>query len=410
MAASKSSEDFPKPVFTKIPHYSLFSNNYYSINDTKEIDNMRYIVTNNDIEELLMDKRPIHWNLFIQPDMKKQFMDRIDLRNIVKMDGSFYRRYEKYYPKSIQKDLSNNTIRSISLIQNELGYLDLMRRILATGSHCDKERTSIGTLMIPNQCLRFSLLDDQIPLLTTKNVPFRWILEELLFFITGGTQTKYLEDRGVTIWKADTAKDKLEARGLDYPEGCYGPSYGYQWRHSGQEYFGPEKDYTGLGFDQLAWLINEIKSNIQSRRLTLSAAHAADYKKMTLPPCHPFFGINYNPDDDMLYSYFVMRSVDYAVGLPFNIVSYSLLTRMIGFFTGKKCAEITVFTGNTHIYKNHIENCHEMLKRDPFNAPKLHFINTDDIETIDDFRADHFELVDYQSHPTIHFELNVGTK
>lgn len=406
MAASKSPKDYPQPVFTKIPHYSLFCNEECCQHKLNSLDSYGIVINDDFLNALLADKRNIHFNIAISSNMLKKFIDNVAPRQIIGMDDHCHR----YYPQFIRLKSDDIRVRHLSLVENEMGYLALMRRILATGSHCDKERTKVGTLMIPNQCLKFSLLDDQIPLLTTKNVPFRWILEELLFFITGGTQTKYLEDRGVTIWKADTAKDKLEARGLDYPEGCYGPSYGYQWRHSGQEYFGPEKDYTGLGFDQLAWLINEIKTNIQSRRLTLSAAHAADYKKMTLPPCHPFFGINYNPDDDMLYSYFVMRSVDYSVGLPFNIVSYSILTRMIGFFTGKKCAEITVFTGNTHIYKNHIDNCHEMLKRDPFNAPKMHFINTDDIETIDDFRADHFELVDYQSHPTIHFELNVGTK
>ena len=261
-------------------------------------------------------------------------------------------------------------------------YLDLINHVLTNGTR-KGDRTGTGTLSVFGYQMRFDL-QKGFPLLTTKKVHLRSISYELLWFIKGDTNIKYLNENNVSIW--DEWADE---------NGELGPVYGHQWRSwpsaNGQE------------IDQLTNLINEIKNNPDSRRLIVSAWNVADIKYMALPPCHCLF--QFYVADGKLSCQLYQRSADVFLGVPFNIASYSLFTMMIAQVCNLQVGEFVHTFGDTHLYSNHIEQAQLQLTREPRQLPVMK-INPS-VKSIYDFHYEDFELVNYDPHPHIKAEIAV---
>jgi len=255
-------------------------------------------------------------------------------------------------------------------------YLDLMRQVRDHG-HRKDDRTGTGTLSIFGHQMRFDLADG-FPLVTTKKLHLRSIIYELLWFISGDTNVRYLRDNKVTIW--DEWADA---------NGDLGPVYGAQWRSW------PARD--GSTIDQLADVISRIRSNPDSRRLIVTAWNPADVDRMALPPCHCLF--QFYVAEGRLSCQLYQRSADIFLGVPFNIASYALLTHMIAQVTGLKPGTFVHTLGDAHLYLNHLDQADEQMKRTPLPLPRL--VIKRDVTSIDDFRFEDFEIVNYQSHPHI---------
>ncbi|MBO4956897.1 MAG: thymidylate synthase [Rickettsiales bacterium] len=250
-------------------------------------------------------------------------------------------------------------------------YLDLLRNILENGEK-KEDRTGVGTISLFGTQTRYNL-NDGFPLLTTKKVHLKSIIHELLWFLRGDTNIKYLQDNGVRIWNEWADEN-----------GDLGPVYGKQWRNFN-------------GVDQITNVINTLKTNPNSRRIIVSAWNPQDVDKMALPPCHTmfqFFVIN-NKLSCQLYQ----RSADCFLGVPFNIASYALLTMMVAQVCDLELGDFVHTTGDTHIYLNHLEQVNLQLTREPYPLPKMK-INKDK-KDIFSFEYKDFELMDYQCHPTI---------
>ena len=255
-------------------------------------------------------------------------------------------------------------------------YLDLLARVLDSGVDRD-DRTGTGTRAVFGHQMRFDLAAG-FPLLTTKKLHIRSIIHELLWFVSGDTNIRYLQDNGVSIWD-EWADDN----------GDLGPVYGKQWRH----WQTPD----GHEIDQLAKLISMIKSNPESRRLMLTAWNPADVPHMALPPCHCLF--QFHVAKGRLSCQLYQRSADIFLGVPFNIASYALLTHMIARICGLKPGEFVHVLGDAHLYSNHFDQAREQLSRTPGALPQLVIHRTPD--SIDEFHFDDFEITGYDAQPHI---------
>ena len=255
-------------------------------------------------------------------------------------------------------------------------YLDLMQHVLNNGVE-KSDRTGTGTKSVFGHQLRFNLAEG-FPLVTTKKCHLRSIIHELLWFIKGDTNTKYLKDNGVRIW--DEWADE---------NGNLGPIYGYQWRSW------PAAN--GKHVDQITQLIDQIKNNPDSRRLIVSAWNVGEIENMALPPCHAFF--QFYVADGKLSCQLYQRSADIFLGVPFNIASYALMTMMIAQVCNLKLGDFVHTFGDAHIYTNHFEQANLQLSRDIRSLPTMK-INPS-VKSIFDFEIDDFELTDYDPHPHI---------
>ena len=283
-------------------------------------------------------------------------------------------------------------------------YLDFLRNILEKGSKKD-DRTGVGTISTFGYQMRFDL-SEGFPLLTTKKVFLRGIIHELLWFIKGETNIRPLVLENVKIWndwpykkykessefKGETMEEFIEKIKEDEEFakvwGELGPVYGHEWRHfDGQDCF----------VDQLAWVINEIKTNPNSRRLIVNSWQAAYVDRMALPPCHMAF--QFYVSNGKLSCQLYQRSADAFLGVPFNIASYSLLTMMIAKICGLEPGEFVHTFGDCHIYSNHLEQIELQLSRETRELPKM--IIHGDQKNIEDFKFEDFELVGYDPHPAI---------
>ncbi|KAB0378856.1 hypothetical protein FD755_010434 [Muntiacus reevesi] len=334
----------------------------------------------------------------------------------------------------------------------ELQYLGQIEHILRCGFRKD-DRTGTGTLSVFGMQARYNLRDE-FPLLTTKRVFWKGVLEELLWFIKGSTNAKELSSKGVKIWDANGSRDFLDSLGFsNRAEGDLGPVYGFQWRHFGAEYKDMDSDYSGQGVDQLQKVIDTIKTNPNDRRIILCAWNPKDLPLMALPPCHAlcqFYVVN-----GELSCQLYQRSGDMGLGVPFNIASYALLTYMIAYITDLKPGDFVHTLGDAHVYLNHIEplktqalmeprgqasrfvdgggqagtrqvglwpqtlnmtgavryctcmySCPlRCLQREPRPFPKLKILRK--VEKIDDFKAEDFQIEGYNPHPTIKMEMAV---
>ncbi|MBR6286417.1 MAG: thymidylate synthase [Bacteroidaceae bacterium] len=261
-------------------------------------------------------------------------------------------------------------------------YLDLLNKIMTEGTE-KVDRTGTGTIGIFGHQMRFNL-EDGFPLVTTKKVHLKSIIYELLWFLKGDTNARWLQDRGVRIWNEWADEN-----------GDLGHIYGYQWRSW--------PDYNGGHIDQIKKAIDTIKNNPESRRIIVSAWNVADLDNMNLPPCHAFF--QFYVADGRLSLQLYQRSADMFLGVPFNIASYSLLLMMVAQVTGLKAGDFIHTTGDTHIYKNHFEQVKLQLSREPRKLPTMK-INPD-VKDIFDFKYEDFELTDYDPWPAIKGEVSV---
>merc|ERR1712222_175367 len=256
------------------------------------------------------------------------------------------------------------------LLHEEYQYLNLIRDIIDNGVSMS-DRTGTGTRSVFGTTMRFDLRKS-FPLLTTKRVFFRGVMEELLWFIKGDTNSNHLAEKGIKIWDGNGSREFLDKRGLAHREvGDLGPVYGFQWRHFGAKYVDMHTDYTGQGVDQLADCIKKIKENPTDRRILLSAWNPADLKEMALPPCHMFCQFYVDVEKSELSCLMHQRSCDMGLGVPFNVASYSLLTCMIAKVCGLKPGEFVHVLGNAHVYKTHVEPLEEQMKRTPRPFPLL---------------------------------------
>jgi thymidylate synthase len=255
-------------------------------------------------------------------------------------------------------------------------YLDLMDEILRTGAR-KSDRTGTGTLSLFGRQLRFDLAEG-FPLVTTKKLHLRSIIYELLWFLNGDTNIKYLNDNGVTIWNEWADEN-----------GELGPVYGHQWRSW------PAPD--GRQIDQITQVINQIKSKPDSRRHIVTAWNPAEVDKMALPPCHALF--QFYVADGKLSCQLYQRSADYFLGVPFNIASYALMTHLFAQQCDLLPGEFVWTGGDVHIYTNHIDQTNLQLSRQPYALPQLNIKRRP--PSIFEYQFEDFEIVNYQSHPSI---------
>ena len=255
-------------------------------------------------------------------------------------------------------------------------YLDLCQRVLNEGTE-KHDRTGTGTISVFGHQMRFNL-EDGFPLLTTKKLHLKSIIYELLWFLKGDTNVKYLQENGVRIWNEWADEN-----------GELGPVYGHQWRSW--------PDYQGGSIDQIALLVEQIKRNPDSRRHIVSAWNVAEVNNMALPPCHTLF--QFYVADGRLSLQLYQRSADIFLGVPFNIASYALLLQMMAQVTGLKAGDFVHTFGDAHIYLNHIEQVKLQLTRETRNLPKM--IINPEVKNLFDFKFEDFQLVDYDPHPHI---------
>lgn len=261
-------------------------------------------------------------------------------------------------------------------------YLDLLNRIMTEGTK-KGDRTGTGTISIFGNQMRFNL-EDGFPLLTTKKLHLKSIIHELLWFLNGDTNVKYLQDNGVRIWNEWADEN-----------GELGPVYGHQWRSW--------PDYNGGTIDQIQGIVDQLKNNPDSRRMIVSAWNVAEVDRMALPPCHTMF--QFYVADGRLSLQLYQRSADTFLGVPFNIASYALLLQMMAQVSGLKAGDFIHTTGDTHLYLNHLEQAKLQLTRDPRPLPKM--IINPDVKNIFDFKYEDFQLTDYDPWPHIKADVSV---
>ena len=261
-------------------------------------------------------------------------------------------------------------------------YLDLLRHILDEGT-VKSDRTGTGTISTFGYQMRFNL-EDGFPLVTTKKVHLKSIIHELLWFLAGDTNVKYLQENGVRIWNewAD-------------PDGSLGHIYGFQWRSW--------PDYNGGFIDQIAEAVKTIKENPDSRRIIVSAWNVADIDNMNLPPCHCFF--QFYVANGKLSLQLYQRSADSFLGVPFNIASYALLTMMMAQVCELKPGDFIHTLGDAHIYLNHLQQVEQQLLRQPRRLPRM--VINPEVKNIFDFKYSDFHLEDYDPYPAIKGEVSV---
>lgn len=261
-------------------------------------------------------------------------------------------------------------------------YLNLLNRILSEGVK-KTDRTGTGTISVFGNQMRFNM-SDGFPLLTTKKLHLKSIIYELLWFLSGDTNVKFLQDNGVRIWNEWADEN-----------GDLGPVYGHQWRSW--------PDCKGGTIDQITQVVDLIKHNPDSRRMLVTAWNPAEIGQMALPPCHCLF--QFYVAEGKLSLQLYQRSADTFLGVPFNIASYALLLQMMAQITGLECGEFIHTTGDTHLYLNHIEQAKLQLTREPRKLPKM--IINPDVKSIFDFKYEDFQLEGYEPYPHIKADVSV---
>lgn len=290
----------------------------------------------------------------------------------------------------------------------EYNYLSLLEDILDNGE--ERIGRNGKTLSIFGGRTEYNI-STTFPILTTKRVFFRGVVEELLWFLRGSTNAKELQNKNIHIWDGNTSREFLDSVGLtNLEEGLLGPGYGYQWRSSGGNY--PNKD----GTDQLKFIINELITNPTSRRCILSAWNPSQLSQMALPPCHMTY--QFYLDKYGLSCQMYMRSCDVAAGLPFNICSTALFTIIIAHVLKLKTNKIIIVSGDTHLYEEHIDNARIQISREPLMPPAVKIKkdcniipnkeNVDDIiKWIEELKYEDFELLNYSNHGPLEFKMVV---
>lgn len=307
--------------------------------------------------------------------------------------------FSKHYPEQINIGPHVPT--------SEIQYLALLHDILTNGIKTDTRNGTTFSIFAPKD-LRFNLLEG-FPLLTTKKMFWRAIVEELIMFINGITDATYLSDKKIHIWDGNTTEEFLKSRNLDYSAGDMGPMYGWNWRHFSAEYINKDTDYSGKGFDQLANLIDMIKNDLKNcnRRLLLTTFDPSKISQSVLPPCHSL-PIQFNIQGEFIDCKMTQRSADMFLGVPFNIASTALFLTLIGKVTGFIPRMLTLSFGDAHIYEKHIEPCIEQCKRMPYQFPTINITKTiDTLSDMENIKYEDIRLCGYTSHPAIKAEMMI---
>ena len=291
----------------------------------------------------------------------------------------------------------------------EYAYLDLLSNVYTNGKQ-RVDRTTIGTQAVFGRQMRFDI-SESVPLLTTKQLGWKSVVRELLWFMKGHTDSKMLEAQGVNIWRANSTREFLDGRGLhNYQEGDIGPMYGFNWRHLGATYEGATADYTNKGHDQLAWLINSLKQDPYSRRHMITTFNPLVVDHGVLAPCHGIIAQFFVEDSQCgktLSCHVYNRSQDTFLGMSWNIFSYAVMTHLIAKLVDMTPNELIISTGDTHIYTNHLEQSALQLKRTPMPFPVLVIHDRVKNKSLDDITIDDFDLIGYMSHPAIRAPMAV---
>lgn len=305
---------------------------------------------------------------------------------------------------SIAKYSSNHTLGTgyTPRPSEETQYLELLQDVLETG---DKRNTrNSSTYSKFGLRLQFDLTTG-FPLLTTKRVYWKGVVEELLWFLRGSTCSRELEKRQVGIWKKNSSRDFLDSLGLShYREGDCGPIYGYQWRHFNAPYTGADSTYMGEGVDQLQECLQLLRTNPMSRRIFMTAWNPLQLPEMALPPCHVSYQF-YVSNAGGLFCQMYQRSADLFLGLPFNIASTALLTHIVAHQTGLVPSGITVCVGDGHIYDNHRAQVKEQIQREPYEFPHLNILPDKVPDDVSNYTLCDFSLESYFSHPTLKADM-----
>jgi len=319
-------------------------------------------------------------------------------------------------PKTKMKFVTYKNMSDVN--SDEQQYLDLVNELLKNKKETRQGRNGNTISLFGPQHI-FDLRKG-LPLLTTKKVYFKGIVEELLFFLRGSSDAKKLSAKGIRIWDQNTTKDFLASRGLNYKEGDMGPMYGFLWRNYGVKYEGCEKDYKNSGgYDQLWHLLNGLINDPYSRRHLLTTYDPSKVKESVLAPCHGLTVQFHVTNDNVLNCKMYQRSVDVMLGYPFNIASYGILVHIICKLTGYKPGNLIMTLGDVHIYEQHLDGAHEQIKRKPLKLPTLEinkeFNSTNDkksdeyindlINYIENLNLDDFELKNYVNHPAIKMKM-----
>lgn len=296
----------------------------------------------------------------------------------------------------------------------EHNYLNLCNQILTNGI-LRADRTFTGTVGIFCHQMSFDI-SDTIPLLTSKRVPWKHCIEELLWFLRGDTDTKILQNKGIKIWDGNSSRDFLDKRNLQhYSEGILGPVYGWQWRFFGANYSQAFADTSNVdynkigGFDQINYVLNELRTNPFSRRILVSAWNPLQMDQMALPPCHYSFQFYVEEIDNQKYlsCHFVMRSNDVFLGLPFNILSYAVLTYIIAMKCDMKPHKLVYSASDVHIYQNHLQQVQEQMAKSLRPLPKLEINPEIKNKDFKDITINDFDIVGYYPHPVIRAPMAV---
>jgi dihydrofolate reductase/thymidylate synthase len=313
---------------------------------------------------------------------------------------------EKYYQDNLSYRIL--TYKNTNVISEEHHYLDYMKHILDNGNVRD-DRTGTGTISVFGNQMKFDI-SQSIPLMTTKRVPFKTIVSELLWMLRGDTDAKILERKGIKIWSGNTSREFLDKRGLEhYEEGILGAGYGFQYRHFGANYsqtFGDtSKIDTSLigGVDQLKYVEDLLKNDPFSRRIMISAWNPPDFKKTALVPCHYSiqFYVTEEQNEKYLSCMFIMRSSDGLLGLPCNILGYSVLTYILAKKYNMKPKELVYISGDGHIYQNHVPMVKEQMTRVPRPFPKLKLDDSIITKQWNEITEDDFEIIGYHPYEAI---------
>jgi thymidylate synthase len=301
------------------------------------------------------------------------------------------------------RKINKKTLTGTTNNVEEEQYLSLVRDILSEGT-LEQSRNG-NTKCVFGAAMHFSLENGAIPVLTTKRVAWKTCLKELLWFIRGDTNNEHLQQQGVTIWNGNASREFLDSRGLAHlRENDLGPVYGHQWRHFNAKYTSCDEKYEGQGVDQLDYIIKCLKDPAQrtSRRMVMSAWNPCQLDEMALPPCHILVQFNVTSGNKLSCCMF-QRSADVALGVPFNIASYSFLTHLLAKHCDLEAHEFIHYLGNAHIYECHFDAMSEQVKRNPKLFPKV--VVGSKRENINDYIVDDFEIRDYQYHEVIKMKM-----
>ena len=303
----------------------------------------------------------------------------------------------------VTQNVSYNIFNNIRYRNHEeYQYLNLIENILENG-HLEESRNG-KTISIFGNMMRFSLKEGKMPILTTKKIAWKTCLKELLWFISGKTNNRILQEQNVHIWDANATSEFLGTRGLNhYKDGELGPIYGHQWRHFNAPWEG-DIDYDKKGVDQLQEIINQLKNpeTRSSRRLIMTAWNPCQLNQMALPPCHILCQFNVHNGDQLSCALY-QRSGDVGLGVPFNIASYSFLTHLLAKHCGLQAHHFIYFLGNAHIYDDHVVSLNEQLQNIPFTFPMVQIKELR--ENISEYNVNDFEINNYQSHQKINLKM-----